>query len=83
MKSLGMVPEDLNTLASDRVGWRTKVWSGAKSFEEARIAQKDHFVLQVRRNIKPSIHMKSEQEINANYPVPKGTKSAEKRQCNT
>ncbi|CAI9718634.1 Hypothetical predicted protein [Octopus vulgaris] len=24
MKSLGMVPEDIETLASDRVGWRTK-----------------------------------------------------------
>ncbi|CAI9721245.1 Hypothetical predicted protein [Octopus vulgaris] len=37
MKSLGMDPEDIETLASDRVGWRTKVWSGVKAFEEARI----------------------------------------------
>ncbi|CAI9733321.1 Hypothetical predicted protein [Octopus vulgaris] len=37
MKSLGMDLEDIETLASDRAGWRTKVWSGVKAFEEARI----------------------------------------------
>ncbi|CAI9723470.1 Hypothetical predicted protein [Octopus vulgaris] len=39
MKSRGIVPEDTETLSSDRVGWRTKVWSGVKSFEEARLTQ--------------------------------------------
>ncbi|CAI9728948.1 Hypothetical predicted protein [Octopus vulgaris] len=37
MKSLGTDPEDIETLASDRAGWRTKVWNGMKAFEEARI----------------------------------------------
>lgn len=37
VKSIGMDQEDIETCASNGVGWRTKAWNSVKAFEEARI----------------------------------------------
>lgn len=39
MKSFGMVPEYIGTLASYRAEWGAKVWNCVKAFEEAKISQ--------------------------------------------
>lgn len=37
MKTLGMDGENIESLASDRVRWLTKVWNGVKTFEVSRV----------------------------------------------
>ncbi|CAI9717558.1 Hypothetical predicted protein [Octopus vulgaris] len=57
MKSLRVDPKAIETLTSDRAGWRTKVWGGMEAFEEVRMTHE-----RLKRNLKKTVEI-NEKEL--------------------